>query len=359
VSELTVRFAHTFRAGFELAIEFATARDVTALFGPSGSGKSSTLAVIAGLLRPQEGGVSFNGDVWLESGRRIWVAPEGRRVGMVFQEPLLFPHMTVEGNLRYGERRRSHGPNRIEWTRVLEVLELGPLLVRRPRALSGGERQRVGLGRALLHDPNLLLLDEPLVALDEPLKERILAYLDRVLREWRIPTVYVSHSQAEVRRLAQWVVAIDRGRVVDSGPPDEVLGRALERNGAATRAFTNLLCVVATRRPNGGWNGLVGDQMIHLPDHIQPPDDARCYLQFSPQAVNLVVGPLTDSLSARNRLAGTVRKVLPHHGGALVLADVGQPIWAEVTAESVEALGLKPGTGVNCVIKATAMQVIP
>jgi molybdate transport system ATP-binding protein len=206
----------------------------------------------------------------------------------------------------------------------------------------------------------LLLLDEPLVALDEPLKERILAYLDRVLREWRVPTLYVSHSQAEVRRLAHWVVAIQKGKAVASGPVDEVLGSGLEALSNGSFAPMNLLCVEATERlPGGGWAGKLGPQSVQLPEEAEPPADHRCYVQFTPQAVNLGVGPAADGLSARNRLGGTIDRLLPRGSVVFVLVDVGQPIWAEVTPEAVAALGLKPGAAVTCLIKTTAMQVIP
>jgi molybdate transport system ATP-binding protein len=357
-----VKCAHAFPSGFQLDVEFATDAATTSLFGPSGSGKSSLLAVIAGLLRPAQGHVAFDGEVWLDSSRSLWVAPEERRVGMVFQEPLLFPHLTVEGNLRYGlRRRREDGPGGIELGRVVEVLELGDMLARSPRTLSGGERQRVGLGRALLRSPRLLLLDEPLVALDELLKQRILAYLDRVLAEWRIPTVYVSHSQAEVRRLAHWVVALRVGRVIDSGPPDEVLGRLLGTDLDGAQGPTNLIRVEAIEHPaDGGCRGRLAGQVVHLPETDEPvPAAGPCYVQFPPQAVTLSIEPVSEGLSARNRLTGTVHRLINHAGRVLVVVDVGLPIWAEVTPDAVTSLGLRAGLPVTCLIKTTAMQIIP
>jgi molybdate transport system ATP-binding protein len=360
VSRLSVRFAHRYSSGFALDIAFSSEAATTSLFGPSGSGKSSTLAVISGLLRPAEARIEFNGQVWHDSVERLWFPPEERRVGVVFQDPLLFPHLSVEQNLRYGLRRRRGGePARIGCDRVVEVLELGPLLRREPRTLSGGECQRVGLGRALLRNPNLLLMDEPLASLDEPLKQRVIAYLDRVLREWRIPTLYVSHSQAEVRRLADWVVAISRGSVVDSGSPDDVLGRAFELGSSGALGPTNLLRAAAVERLEGGWVGQIGSQSIQLPGGSEPSEDNRFYVQFSAEAVSLLVGEVSPGLSARNRLNGTVERLSNHAGRVLVLVDVGQPLWADVTPEAVAALQLRPGAQVTCLIKTTALQVIP
>jgi molybdate transport system ATP-binding protein len=145
-------------------------------------------------------------------------------VGVVYQDSLLFPHLNVERNLRYGAKHRRRR-RMVDFTRVVEVLEIGQLLTRYPRNLSGGERQRVALGRALLSGPEILLMDEPLASLDAPLKLKILMYLERAVTEWDIPAVYVTHAQAEVRRAAQWVVAIDRGSLVTVGPPEETVSR--------------------------------------------------------------------------------------------------------------------------------------
>jgi molybdate transport system ATP-binding protein len=224
VTRLVFDCTHRFPGGFSLAAAFETSAQVTALFGPSGSGKTCVLYMIAGLLRPQSGSIVLGDETWLDTRRGIHRKAERRRVGFVFQDHLLFPHLTVERNLMYGHRRRqSSTAATIEPRRVVEVLELGELLVRYPRNLSGGEKQRVALGRALLSGPELLLMDEPLAALDEGLKDRILTYLERVVAEWRLPTIYVSHSAAEVRRLAEHVIAIDQGRVTQFGPPQEVL----------------------------------------------------------------------------------------------------------------------------------------
>lgn len=212
------RCRHQFATGFLLDVEFEASRKIVALLGPSGSGKTSVLNVVAGLLRPQQGLVRLESAVLFDSAGRIDLRPEQRRTGYVFQDSLLLPHLNVRRNLEYGLRRRRSAGQAIAWERVVDVLELGPFLDRLPRSLSGGERQRVALGRALLSQPQLLLLDEPWSALDDAAKQRVLDYLERALAEWAIPTLVVSHDRPSVKRLAEWVVELDKGRVVGSGP---------------------------------------------------------------------------------------------------------------------------------------------
>lgn len=222
MSRLSFQCRYRYASGFELDLAFETEALATSLFGPSGSGKTSILMLIAGLLRPDFGRIELGDRVLFDSATRRSLPIEQRRVGLVFQDHLLFPHLSVEGNLRYGLRRRAQTGRTIEYDRVVDVLELGDLQRRFPRHLSGGQRQRVALARSLLAAPELLLLDEPLAALDESLKERILDYLERVMEQWQIPVLYVSHGVAEVRRLAQQVVAIDAGSIIFQGPTDKV-----------------------------------------------------------------------------------------------------------------------------------------
>ena len=223
MSQLSFRCRHRYAGGFQLDVDFATGAPVTALFGPSGSGKTSVLSLTAGLYAPDRGLIRLGERTLVDTAQGHCEPIERRRVGLVFQDQLLFPHLSVRDNLCYGQRRRPPAAQAIEFGRVVEVLELAGLLGRYPRNLSGGERQRVALGRSLLAGPELLLLDEPLAALDEALKDRILTYLARVVGEWGIPAVYVSHGAAEVARLAEWVVVLDQGRVAASGPPAKVL----------------------------------------------------------------------------------------------------------------------------------------
>jgi molybdate transport system ATP-binding protein len=216
-----LEFACTLRypSGFVLDAAFAADAAVTALVGPSGSGKTSVLSVVAGLRRPERGRVRLGGETLFDSAATIDLPPERRRVGYVFQDHLLFPHRTVRHNLLYGWRRRDRAARPPDFGRVVAVLELGDLLDRMPHTLSGGERQRAALGRALLYGPRLLLLDEPLASVDEALRGRVLDYIEQVLHEWRVPTLYVTHNRAEVGRLAQEVVRLEGGRVVD-GPKE-------------------------------------------------------------------------------------------------------------------------------------------
>ncbi len=219
---LEVECRHRYPSGFSIEANFQTDQLVTSLFGPSGSGKSTLLDFIAGLRRPTEARICFGDRVFIDTRLGIDMPPQRRQVGLVFQDHLLFPHLTVRGNLQFG-RRREPDAKRIEWDRVIEVLELKPLLDRRPKGLSGGESQRVALGRALLSEPELLLLDEPLSGLDESLGDRVMAYIARVMEEWRIPSLIVSHQRSVVMRLCDQVVTIERGRVTGQGKPSQLL----------------------------------------------------------------------------------------------------------------------------------------
>ena len=202
------------RAGFALQARAEFGAGATGIFGPSGCGKSTLLSLVAGLLRPQRGVLVLDRTTLVDVERRVFVPAWHRHVALVFQDGQLFPHMTVRANLLYGHDRRSPSDRRLQLSQVVELLELGPLLDRRPAQLSGGERQRVALGRALLYSPRLMLLDEPLASLDERLKQQILPFLRRVKDESGIPMLYVSHVAAEVEFIADRVLRMERGRIV-------------------------------------------------------------------------------------------------------------------------------------------------
>jgi molybdate transport system ATP-binding protein len=203
----------------EFSVEacFASEGRVTGLFGASGAGKTSLINMIAGLLRPDRGTISIDGETLDDTSARTHLAVHRRRIGYVFQDARLFPHLDVRKNLDYGRRMNHLAVDGAAWQRVTELLDIGHLLDRRPGKLSGGERQRVALGRALLSQPRLLLLDEPLGSLDEERKEEILPYLVRLRDEANIPMVYVSHDPAEMRKLATQIAIVQRGRVTAFG----------------------------------------------------------------------------------------------------------------------------------------------
>jgi molybdate transport system ATP-binding protein len=202
---------------FALAARFAAAGGATALFGPSGAGKTSLVNMIAGLLKPDRGAIVLDDTVLFDAAKNINVPPHRRRIGYVFQEGRLFPHLSVRQNLDYGRRMNRRPRDAKEFERIAALLDIGHLLDRRPRMLSGGERQRVAVGRALLTGPRLLLLDEPLASLDAGHKREIMPYLVRLRDEAKTPIVYVSHTPAEVRRIATGVVRLEGGRVTATG----------------------------------------------------------------------------------------------------------------------------------------------
>jgi molybdate transport system ATP-binding protein len=351
---LSLDCRHRYPSGFELQLRFECAAVVTALFGPSGSGKTTVLSILAGHLRPDAGRITLGERVLVDTAAAVFVPPEQRRIGVVFQDHRLFPHLTVRKNLEYGQSRS--GARRVDFQKVVHVLEIDPLLDRLPRSLSGGQQQRVALGRALLQGPELLLMDEPLAALDEPLKERILDYLERVIEAWQIPTVFVSHDQGDVRRLAQDVVVIGHGRLVASGPTATTLDQAIVGSAELNQAVLNFLPLHDVRQEQGAWQGQTdGGQWIAFTE--PPPDPRRAFATFSSREVLLSTTRVAD-ISVRNQLSGKVTALLERGDEVFVSVQLGKSIvWAQVTRGAVAELKLRPGAEVFCLVKAVAVHV--
>lgn len=345
---LELRCRHRFSADFKLDVELQLDAPVAALYGPSGSGKTSILHILAGLHRPDDGYIRVRDRVLLDTSRRIDVPIDRRRVGVVFQDRLLFPHMSVRDNIHYGRRRR---PGNVDLDAVVATLEIGPLLERYPRELSGGERQRIAVARTLLSSPDILLLDEPLAALDDERRAKILTYLDRVLSEFSIPTLLVSHSPLEIRRLAQSVHCIRNGRIVAAGTPDEVLNPANE--GLNDGRMMNLLHVADVHPTAGGWQGIVGGAKVQLP--LPPPDSGATFIHFHANDVVLSRQDLVG-VSARNHFRGAVRQIIEASGRAYIAVDVGQIVWAEITPQSVRDLELAVGREIICYLKSVSIR---
>lgn len=342
-------------AGFSLDIAFATPeRGVTALFGPSGCGKSTVLAAVAGLLRPQEGRIRLGDATLLDTARGIAVPAERRRCGMVFQDARLFPHLSVETNLRYGLRRAPAGAAGPGFEEVVALLGIDPLLGRRPGRLSGGERQRVALGRALLARPRLLLMDEPLAALDAGRRAEVLPFLARLRQGAGPPILYVTHALEEVDALADRLVLLQAGRMLAEGTVEALslrtdLPLALRRDAGAL-----LPCRVLAHEPGRGLTRLAfagGELTLPLrEDPVGTP--ARVRLRARDVAV---ATEAPHGLSTQNILPATLLDIGPAPSAheAFLRLRVGEAeLLSRVTRDSVARLQLAPGRAVWAVIKA-------
>ena len=349
---------HRYADGFDLNVQFETAGLCSVLFGPSGSGKTTMLSMIAGILKPDRGSISIGEHVVFDSSASIDVAPQHRQVGVVFQQPRLFPNKTVSQNLQFGQRFRKAQKRTIEIDRVAEVLEISDLLTRYPADLSGGEKQRVSLGRALASGPQILLMDEPLSSLDSELKARILMFLDRAMNEWQIPTLFVTHSHSEARRIGHHVLLFDRGRLVAEGTPDELLTKTESLGSVDFQAPFNLLRVDKVSVKDGTKMAWVGDLQLTVNPQLNIAENMENLLiQFSPADV-IISRNAVDRTSARNRFPGTICQLGTHGNSVMLAIDIGQIIWAVLTLQSFKELELEIGTQVDCLIKAHNVQVI-
>lgn len=340
----------------EIKARFETGSGVTALFGQSGSGKSSIVNMIAGLLRPGQGYIACNGTVFFDSEKRVNLAVKNRRVGYVFQESRLFPHMDVARNLTYGQWAGKRGAGR-DFDEIVALLGLEPMLQRRPDTLSGGERQRVAIGRALLSAPNILLMDEPLASLDGARKAEILPYLERLRTEAGVPILYVSHAMDEIARFADDLVVISGGSVLAYGPIADVLGR-IDLGPATGRheAGSILEGVVRERDKTFDLTGIQVDRQKLFVPGLNAALGAPVRLRIRARDVSLAL-ERPNATSIQNIIETQVLEIGAPQGPyvELVLALGAQTLRARITTRALATLNIQPGLTVLALIKAVAI----
>ena len=339
--------------------------ETLALVGPSGAGKSSLLKAIAGLIRPEEGRISFRGEPWFEGASGVHVPPERRAVGMVFQDLALFPHLTVLDNVAFGvvarlpartdgePRRSGRVDARSRAGELLEWFGIGYLARARPRSLSGGEAQRVAVARAVAAEPVLLLLDEPLSALDPQTKARVSIDLWNHLRQLGLPTIVVSHDFADVVGLADRVAVMEDGRIVQAGRSHDLLEGPITPFVAALTGVNFFPGVAAQRGELTEIRSTEGD-VIFL--STEPATGAVGVVVFPWEVALSTHGP---EGSALNRLAGPVRRVAGVGNRVRITVGSHPAVVAELTDESLRRLGIAPGVAVVASWKATGTRLVP
>lgn len=355
------------RTGFSLKVAFeAPTPGVVALFGRSGCGKSTTIDLIAGLLDPDTGRVEVDGTTLVDTAGGVSVNAEARRVGYVFQDSRLFPHRSVEGNLRYGQKRAKGVEHRIGFDDVVSLLGLGTLLQRRPNQLSGGERQRVALGRALLSQPRLLLLDEPLASLDAARREEVFPYLEALRDRLSIPMIFVSHQFDEVLRLATHVVVLSDGAVAAQGSPAEIslapALRSIVGPDAVGAVVDGVITAVDDEKKLAELRLAGGTLRVSVRDISGARDAAdvvgsRVRVQLLARDVILAT-EAPRGLSVRNAIEGVVDEITADDGdAALVRVDIGgATVLSRVTSAAVDALHLRKGMPLWVLIKAVSLR---
>jgi len=353
------------RPGQEHRYAFRTEAPITGVFGPSGAGKTTLLDLVAGLVRPTEGTITFRGEPLFDRGAGVDVPAHRRAIGMVFQDDRLFPHLTVQGNLRFGAGRAAIPDGAgLDERELVDLLNLGGLLRRRVRHLSGGERRRVTLGRALLSAPRLLLLDEPLTSLDGEHRREILGLIARIRDRLEIPMLYVTHDLTELLRLTDHLLIVRDGHGVGHGTLRELVRRT--EAWQAVRELGPLNVTALTVHSHDEEAGLttfvLGDRTAPPPPRLlgpltDRPAGERLHASIRPEDVALSLEPVTG-ISIRNQLPGRVRTVTAHPDRALAEIDAGVPILVEISHRTVREMGLAPGRAVWCLIKSNAVRYV-
>jgi molybdate transport system ATP-binding protein len=346
--DLTVK-AQKQLGAFLLDADFTIQGDEIGVFGPSGGGKSTLVSLIAGLRHPDRGSISLDGETLFDSNLRVHMPPEHRRIGMVFQRPYLFPHLSVKSNLLYGYKRCDPKYRKITLNSVVDVMQIGQLLDRGVKYLSGGEKQRVAIGRAVLSNPRLLLMDEPLSAVDDNLKFQIISYLRDTCEIFKIPYLFISHALLEMRVMADRVLVVADGRVTGQVTA-EYLARVQMND---TNRYINLLRLTAPRRTNDVYAYRWGDQELLISSGSPL---AETLFELSSTDIMLFKRH-PEAVSARNLLRAKVSSVFSR--GALTGVELrcgSEVLVAEITTKALQELEIKEGSEVYAAVKAVAFK---
>lgn len=351
------------RSHFALDLSASFGNGVTGIYGPSGSGKTSLLHLLAGLIKPQAGYIRMNGRMLAEPQKGVWLPPEKRNIGFVFQEGRLFPHLTIRQNLLFAGNRKRRGRSIVRFDDVVSMLEIESLLKKYPAYCSGGERQRVAIGRALLSHPELLLMDEPFSAVDVILRQQILPFIQRVADNYQIPMVIISHDLPDLLKLTDQMALFRQGRIVGHGAYHDLILKPECQSVLEGDGLVNLLKFTVQEE-------LPGDDMLVLlgPGRknrvkvlcerglLQSNPGKKTTVTLKPDDV-ILSKERVDNVSAQNQLPGVVHKMVSHNGQRLCIVDVGFPLIAEITETSARQMNLYPGTPVWCLFKSLALKV--
>ncbi len=347
-------------AGLTLDVSFELGAECSILFGRSGCGKTSTLRCIAGLARPDAGKIQLNGDVLFDAAARRNVPMRHRRISLIFQDDLLFPHLTARENIVYGIHRWPRVDQKSRVEEMAEMFSLGPLLDRRPANLSGGEKQRVGLARAIAPRPRLLLCDEPISAIDQEGRATLVAHVRRVQQAERIPVLFVTHSTNEAMALGDHVFVLDGGRIVAHGTPLDVFTEPRQLSLARLTRVKNIF--VATIESHSPPEGVTVVRVAGGPAVRMPLLDAAVgsSITFGLRADDILLARhAVTGISAQNILDGRVGEIVRHGADVEVLIDCGGTRFvASIVPAAVESLGLKPGEPVTMIVKARSCHLL-
>ncbi len=343
----------------QLDVSLQLMPDCSILFGRSGSGKTTTLRCIAGMARPDAGHVRLNGDILYDSASGTWLPMRQRRIGMIFQDDLLFPHLTARKNISFGMHQWPKRKQKDRLDEMVDLFTLGPLLDRRPANLSGGEKQRVGLARAIAPRPRLLLCDEPISAIDQEGRATLVAHLRRVQQAERIPVLFVTHSTNEAMALGDHVFVLDRGRIVAQGTPLDVFSEPHNLSLARLTRVKNIFtAIVESHSPAEGVTVVrISDgPTFRVPLHDAPIGGS---LTFGLRADDILLARhAVSGISAQNILEGRVAKIVRHGAEIEVLIDCGTRFVASIVPAAIDSLGLQAGSSVCMIVKARSCHLL-
>lgn len=348
------------RGNFDLEAKFDLDKPVTGLFGSSGSGKSTLLNLVAGLAQPDNGWLKLGDKHLFHSTKNINLSPNKREVGVVFQDSQLFPHLPVTQNLLYGYKRTQRRQRRFEVSEIVDLLEIGHLLKKRPIQLSGGEKQRVGLGRALLASPRFLMLDEPLASLDQGLKQQILPFLKRVKDELDLPMVYISHSMEEILHLTDHLVIINNGRILGDGHFYDVIKEKSVQGVANTMGLENIITsrIMNHDIESGHTIAEISGHKLLLPltDKFSVGDS--CYLSIRSSEIAIAKQHISQ-ISIQNQIKAPIISCTKNTSCVSIHIDMGgTPLTVDITPKAFSDLALQQGDQIYCLIKAQSFSFL-